>query len=107
MRAKWGTHLDKGVIRAPPAHLHRLADSGTSERQASLDQAADGAPGPPQAREPDLQFGDSVCPDCHTLLQCPGVQGGHFLPGPRDGLKDLTSRTLFGLLWQVSEATLR
>lgn len=82
MRAKWGVHLDKWTIGALPAHLHRRADLGTSERQASLDQAADGAPGPPQSREPDLPFGDSVCPDCRTPLQAPGVRGGHFFWGP-------------------------
>lgn len=38
-------------VQAPPAHLYRLTELGTSGRQASLDQGADHAPEPPWAKE--------------------------------------------------------
>lgn len=107
LRAKRGTHWNKWMFRAPPACLPRFAELGTGEGQASLDQAADCAPGHQGRASPTSSWGP---PSVLTVILClsPQVCGAshtHLLR-PRYGLKDPASRTPFGHL-KVSEATLR
>ena len=74
LRARCGTHWSKWVFWAPLHVCTGLQNWAQVRgrlpwtRLQTVSQAT-------EAAHPDLQLGDSICPDCCTMPQSPGVQG--------------------------------